>query len=285
MTMSSMINDADGRSPREDVEFLARSAHRVGVLGRLADRPHERVELREATGASSPTLGRVLGDFEGRRWVVRQGHRYELTPLGEFVADRFEDLLDAMTTERKLRDVWRWLPREMEGFSVELFADAVVSYPGPRYPYEPVERVTHLIERTDAMFGFGTTVFKTINVEAVCEGVLDDMTYEYIYSPDVLEATVACAPERVAAAAARDNCTILVHDALPDEDRCGLGIFDDCMGICCHDSATGMLEAIVDTESAAAREWAVSVYDRYRAEARPLDPKEAEALVSSHLAS
>jgi hypothetical protein len=67
----------------------------------------------------------VLADFEERRWIERSGPTYELTPLGEFVAERFADLCDAMETEGKLRDVWQWLPREMEGFSVDLFADAV----------------------------------------------------------------------------------------------------------------------------------------------------------------
>lgn len=48
-------------------------------------------------------------------------------PLGEFVATAFLDLREAMANERKLRDVWQWLPREMERFSVDLFADTVVS--------------------------------------------------------------------------------------------------------------------------------------------------------------
>lgn len=75
----------------------------------------------------------------------------------------------------------------MEGFSVDLFADAVVSYPGPGYPYEPVERVTHLVEETETMRAFGTTEFKSINPDTVCQAVLDGMEYECIYSPDVLE--------------------------------------------------------------------------------------------------
>lgn len=72
------------------------------------------------TGASSPTIGRILSDFADRRWTTRTGRTYELTPLGAFVAERFGDLRDAMETERRLRDVWRLLPREMEGFTVDL---------------------------------------------------------------------------------------------------------------------------------------------------------------------
>lgn len=185
-----------------------------------------------------------------------------------------------MATERKLRDVWRWLPREMEDFSVELFADAVVSYPGPGYLYEPVERVTRLVEGTETMRAFGTTEFKSINLDIVCDAVLNSMKYECIYAPAVLETVVSWNPERVAEAAVRENHTILVHDALPDDDRCGIGIDDDRIGIRCHDEETGMLEAVVDTDAIEARRWAERVYERCRAEARPLDADETDALRS-----
>lgn len=267
----------------EDIEFLARSDHRAGVLDALADRPCDRNDLQKATDASSPTIGRILGDFEDRRWITRDGPTYELTPLGEFVAEQFRDLREAMETERKLRDVWRWLPREMEGFSVDLFADAVVSYPGPGYPYQPVERITQLIEETTAMRGFGTTVFKSINNESVCRAVLDGMDFEYVYSPEILEATIAWNPERVAQAAACENCTIYLHDDLPDEERCGIGIFDDRIGLCCHDAETGMLEAVIDTDAPEAREWAVSVFERHRADARPISADEKAEFFPSGL--
>jgi predicted transcriptional regulator len=255
----------------EEVAFLASSSHRVGVLDALAERGRDRNELRSATGASSPTVGRVLGGFEDRRWIERIGPTYELTPLGAFVAERFADLRAAMETERKLRDIWRWLPREMEGFSVDLFTDAVVAYPGPGYPYEPVERVIQLVEESDSMCGLGTTVFKSIANEAVCLAVLDGMEFEYVYPPDVLAATVAWNPEMVERAAACDHCTVLVHDDLPDRERCGIGIFDDRVGICCHDADSRALRAWIDTDAPEAREWALSVFERYRGEARLAD--------------
>ena len=186
-----------------------------------------------------------------------------------------------MDTERKLRDVWQYLPREMDGFSVGLFTDPVVAYPGPGYPYEPVERVTQLIEQSSMMYGFGTTVFKSVNNEAVGRAVLDGMDFEYIYDPEVLDRTVAWNPERVAEATSRENCTIYLHDDLPDNDRCGLGIFDDRVGICCHDAETTVLEAVFDTGAPAAREWAVSVFERYRDEAQLIQQDETADLFPS----
>ena len=265
----------------EDIEYLVRSDHRIAVLDALAERAHDRYELRSITGASSPTVGRILAAFEDRRWIEREGPTYRLTPLGEFVAERFLDLCEAMEIERKLRDVWQWLPREMDGFTVDLFADAVISHPGPGYPYEPVERLTQLIQETDRLRGFDSIVFKSINNETVCRAVLDGMELEYVYSPTALEATVAWNPERVMEAAARENCTVLVHEALPDGERCGLGISDDRVGICCHDAETGALTAVIDTDAPEAREWAISVFERYRDEARPIEADAFDTLVSS----
>ncbi|WP_435344830.1 helix-turn-helix transcriptional regulator [Haloarchaeobius sp. HRN-SO-5] len=269
----------------EEIDFLARSNHRVGVMEELVDGARERRALLAATGASTPTMSRVLSDLEDRRWVARDGPVYALTPLGEFVTERFLELRDAMDIERKLRDVWQWLPREMEGFSVDLFTDAVVSYPGPGYPYEPIERLTHLIRGTTRLRGFDSIVFKSLNNETVCQAVVDGMELEYVYSPTALEQTLAWNPERVVEAASREHCTVYVHDDLPDRSRCGLGIVDDRAGICCHDVETGALTAVIDTDAPAAREWAISTFERVRDEARPVEPRALEKLVPSDLHS
>lgn len=257
-----------------DIEFLARSEHRVAALEALVEGRHDRRDLRAATGASDPTTGRVLRDFEERAWIVRAGPYYELTPLGEFVTDRFLELREGMRTGRTLREVWQWLPREMEGFAVEYFEDAVVAYPGPNYPYEPVERVTQLLESTESIRGLGTTIYKSGNLEVFCRRVIEGMEMEYIYSLPVLRAIVAWNPHLVSRAFERDNCAVRLHDALPDGDRCGLNIMDDCIGICGHDPESSQLEAVIDTASPEARAWAEDVYEQCRDESRPFEVEE-----------
>lgn len=261
----------------QHIEFLARSEHRVAALEALVEARHDRRDLRDVTGASDPTIGRVLRDFEERSWIARDGPSYELTPLGEFVADRFLELREGMRTGETLREVWQWLPREMEAFSVECFEDAVVAYPGPNYPYEPVERVTHLLESTDSIRGFGTTIYKSGNLEVFCRRVIEGMEMEYIYSLPVLQAIVAWDPDLTAQAFECDNCTVYLHDGLPDDNRCGLNIMDDCIGICGHDPDTAQLEAVIDTPSPEAREWAEVVYEQCWDEARPFEVEELYA--------
>ena len=273
--MNTRLDDTDLAASVDEIEFLVRSDHRVGVLTALAEGPRDRAELCEATAASSPTMGRVLGDFEERRWVARDGKTYELTTLGTYVADELVDLCASMATERRLREVWVWLPREMEAFDVDLFEDAVVSYPGPGYPSQPLERIADLVGGTESLRGFGATVVKSNTLEATCNRILAGMDNEYVFAPAVLEAVLSWDPELFGEAMARENCRTFVHESLPDGERCGLLLLDDRVAICCHDGPTGALRAVVDTDARPALAWAESVYEDVRREARLVEDPES----------
>ncbi len=258
-------------SPIDDVEFLVASDHRVTVLQSLRERPCSRTELRTATGASSATVGRILSDFEDRHWIDREGRDYELTGLGTFVADRMESFVEAMTTEQRLREVSPWLPFELEGFGVELLGDPVVSSPGQRYPYEPVERNVQLLAETKTLRGFGMVMLKASVLEEFFASVLEGMQVEMVYPPAVFETIHAWDPETVAEALAHDTYSVYLHDDLPNSDWCGISLLDDRTTICCYEPETGMLRSLVDTDAPEAYEWGEAVVERYRAEARPLE--------------
>ncbi len=263
----------------DDIEFLVSSTHRVGVLDALAEGSRDRDDLRTATGASSPTMGRILTDFQDRRWIERDGTAYQLTDLGEFVAVQFEEFVEAMTYQRRLREVWSWLPHELDGFSVNSFTDVTVSQPGPGYPYEPVERLTELVTTARTVRGFGMAMLKSSNLEPFFDHVLDGMECEYIYPPAVFEELLRWDEETVVRAATRANYAVLLHDDLPLDHRCGICLFDDRVSICCYDPETGTLQSLVDTGSDEIRRWAESYYERYREEAQSLE--DANDLVSA----
>lgn len=61
-----------------------------------------RRDLHEETGIPQPTLGRILGSFGDRDWIVRDGETYSLTVAGRVIADHFEALLDAVETVQRL---------------------------------------------------------------------------------------------------------------------------------------------------------------------------------------
>ena len=255
----------------DDGTFLVNSAHRVEVLEALAERPCDRNDLREVTGASPPTMGRILSAFEDRHWIEREGHTYRLTGLGEFVADRLTTFLEELSVERRLRDVAPWLPVELEGFSVDLLTDAVVSYPGPGYPYEPLERNAQLMEHTGSIRGFGMVMLKSNVLEVFFESVADGLDVEMIYPPHVLETMLAWDRETVVGSLGLDNHTVFVHEDLPNSEWCGLCVTDDRLSICCYEPETGMIRSLVDTGSPRAYAWGESIVEQYRANARRID--------------
>lgn len=64
------MNASEMRTPLGDIEFLARSEHRLTVLETLPEEGLTPNELKEETGIPRATIGRILGNFEERGWVA-----------------------------------------------------------------------------------------------------------------------------------------------------------------------------------------------------------------------
>ncbi|WP_411965578.1 helix-turn-helix transcriptional regulator [Haloferax sp. YSMS24] len=146
------------RTPLDDVEFLARSAHRVEVLQTLTSGARTRPELRDETGISQPTLGRVLGSLQERNWVEQNGREYVLTAFGELVAEEFSDLLDTVETVQRLGEIISLLPTEQMDFDVRLFGDATVTTPTTGDVFRHIRRVETLVYDADHLRLLSTTV-------------------------------------------------------------------------------------------------------------------------------
>ena len=253
-------------SSLEDVEFLARSAHRVAVLDVLAEGPRDRGDLRAETGASDPTIGRILSDFDERGWTRREGHAYALTRPGAFVAEHFRSLLDRMSTERRLRDVWEVLPGHLDGFDLDLLADAVVTTVEPGDPYAPANRCASFYPTTDRVRGFDAALTAPHNFETLAGLIAEGLEAEFVLPPEVAMNLQASYPAAEQVMTASDDVTTWWHDDLPMNR---LIVFDDRVGVGGYDPDSGVLAVYVDSDAPALREWAVSTFERLRREARP----------------
>lgn len=257
----------------DEIEFLVASGHRVAVLETLQEQPRTRRELRGITGASSPTLSRILADFENRHWVERDGEKYALTELGAFVTHRLDEFIASMQTECGLREIWPWLPHDLDGFGVDLFTDVHVTVPSPGYPDKPTERRLALIAGASTWRGFGMAMLGLRTLEASFERFRDGsdpLTCEYIYPKDVFEELLSWNAETILDVASGEQYTVHIHDTLPIDDRFEICMFDDLVTICCYDSETGALRAVVETTSQNMLAWAEGYFERLRAEATPL---------------
>ena len=252
--------------PVEDVEFLSRSAHRVAVLDALADGPRDRAELRDETGASDPTIGRILGDFEARGWTRRDGHAYALTRPGAYVAEHFAALLTRMETERRLRDAWPLLPGDLDGFDLDLLVDAVVTTVEPDDPYAPENRCASFYPTTDRVRGFDAALTAPHTFEGLAELVLGGLEAEFVVTPDLSRNLEASYPEADRALTASENLTLWLNGSLP---TCRVVVFDERVGVGGYDPDSGVLGVYVDSDAPELREWAVSTFERFRRAARP----------------
>lgn len=166
-------------SPLDEIEYLARSEHRVEALGALAERPLSRSDLRALTGASSSTVGRMLGEFEARYWIERVEHQYVITPLGAFVAEGLLTLLGRMETEQALRDVMRWFPTDNMDFdAIRCLSEAEIMFRTESDPIAPIRRAAGQL-RAGTRLRFLTTQVTVPYFESLSEiTVHDTMTIE-----------------------------------------------------------------------------------------------------------
>ena len=249
-----------------EIEFLALSANRVTVLESLADGRHNRSELAEATGASQATLGRILGDFEDREWVVRAGGGYEATATGRLVAEGFRDLLDVMGTERELRDVVAYLPTAAMDFDLRHLADARIVTPTQTRPNAPLQRLLELMRDAESVTAFshalndqslsvvadnlGTQEFEAVLTRGAVDSLTDDDTLR----------------KRLRRVVSAPSAGVRVAD---DNIPVAVTIADDVVNMLVRDDR-GVVQASVDTTHSDIREWAERRYEHYRIHSEPL---------------
>jgi len=258
--------------PLAEIEFLARSENRVSVLTELAAGPRSRQALGSATGASQPTLGRILRDFQERTWITPGPEGYEPTPTGRLVAEGIAELSAVVETELKLREFVAWLPADELSFDLRRLQEATVTVPTRTRPGAPVGRVIDLLQRADEVTVL-SHAFNDRMLEAVTDWVEAGGRFEGVFSAAAIE-PVADDPA-LAGLLGRlveaEGATIRIYEGpVP----LAVTVTDDLVGLLIRDD-DGRLQAALDTDDAVVAAWARDTYERYRAESRPL---EAEAL-------
>lgn len=253
----------------EEIEFLALSENRVEVLDLLSGGAYTRHELESEVGASQPTLGRVLRDLSDRRWITREGNRYEATATGEMVAEGFTDLVEILETERRLREVIEWLPTDEMTFDVRHLANATITRPSQTRPNAPVKRVLDLLGDADDV-RIISHAFNEESLEVIRKRTVDgNQTFRGVFSPSAVDAIAhdSALRRRLESLLVSESAEIRIYDG---EIPLAVTIVDESVHLLLRDD-DGLLRAALDTDDPAVVSWATGVHDRYWRDASSLD--------------
>lgn len=253
------------------VTFVTRAENRVDALQALSDGRKTRPELQEETAIPRATLSRILADFRDRELVVREGHDYTLTPLGELLSAEIGSLVDSIRAMQRLDDVRRWLDVDEFGFPVDRLADADVVVPSTQDPTAPIRRAEELLGEASRVRLVANSMIPGC-LEAVWHAVTAGrQTLEWVGTPAILE-VVADDPELTRwtrELLESDNATASVHaDGFPQ----ALFVVDETVFTPVSDEA-GTVQGHVETEDEVVRAWAEETIDAYVREASPVEPE------------
>ncbi|MDS0475814.1 helix-turn-helix domain-containing protein [Natrinema sp. 1APR25-10V2] len=258
-------------SALEEIEFLALSANRVEVLRLLSAGRRTRTELAAETGASQATLGRILGDFEDRSWIRRDGDGYVATATGRLVAEGFTDLQEILETEGKLRDIVDYLPTHAMDVDLRRLADATITAPSATRPNAPLGRLLDVLEDGVDVRTFSHT-FNEQALGVVRERVTDgEQRFRGVFGRSAIDALTDDTALRgqLEALLAADGAEIRVRE---EGVPIAVMLVDDLVYLLLRDE-NGILRASVDTDDDAVRAWAVDALDHYWRTATPLEPE------------
>ncbi|EMA47051.1 transcriptional regulator [Halococcus saccharolyticus DSM 5350] len=241
------------------------------MLRSLLDQPHDRAELREETGASSSTLGRIIRDFIERDWIVRNGHAYEVTPMGDLVGREFTRLLDSMETVEHLHEAITWLPTEEMDLDLSGLQNASVIAATAGNPFLPVLAMAGRIGGADHVRMLASVVVPQ-TLAAIRDGVIEgSQSFEGVVTPSFLDAlgtdtTLGGHSQEIFEA---DRAEIYRYEG---EFPFNMAVLEDRVLIMVSD-AEKMPRAMIETRNKEVLRWAESTYTSYRDQSAPLKPE------------
>lgn len=267
------INSAQSSDPPvAELEFLARSPHRIQILSLLSGEEQTRRELHDLTDISQPTLGRILGDFEQRRWVSNHHDgTYTLTPLGEMLAGSVGDLLEVLGTVTQLADIVDHLPWDRFTFDLSHLSEARITTPSTAEPLVHMRRFDELAADAAVVKVFSNVLScsPTSNPAATEDDFLAHAD-ELIVTSDALPSRQdeQELPEQLLELIRAEELSVYAYD----EPAVFLfGIFDETVGIVPIDDG-GMPCGLIETTTEPIGSWVRETFESYRRSASRVTP-------------
>lgn len=257
-------------SSLEDIEFLARSPHRVEVLEALAEAPRTRHELKERADVSRVTIKRLVDDLADRGWIEGEDGQYESTAKGRVVAREFARLQTNLAVADDLEAALPWLPTEEFDFDLAYLRDAdVLLTSNWESQTEIIRHAADLVAGTDRIhgtaIGFSHEVVDEIRDHVVdragtFEVVIDETCLRMIRNDSGLR-------DRFHDMLASGDATL--HRYRGEAPLHMVITFDDRVQICGH-TDDGPPPGSIESTEETVLSWAQSYFETARASADPI---------------
>lgn len=255
------------RCDSNDLDLFSRLIRCSPVLEAIREEPLDRREVEAQLGISNSTSHRYTRSLGDLGLIEKSHGRFDLTELGEAVADVVATFERDVATTLRLAPLLEAVRNTTPSCSIAAFTDATVTTAERGDSYSHVKRFITLVTETNTLRGLDIDCIAPFYIDELTQRVLNGMEIEAIDFPDTLEETMDHYPYVCAKVCVNGDFTPWLHNDLPF----GLAIFDNRVGIGVRDPGGRRLQLFVDTDSPAARKWANAVYDAYKDEAIRLE--------------
>jgi predicted transcriptional regulator len=251
-------------TPEARRDFLLEAVRRAPLLRSLRSESADAGDLAESVDMSRSTIHRATNSLENYNIVEETNGTYELTGLGEVIAEEIETFSTRACTALSLKQYLNSIDMNGNGIPVEYFIDAKITRRKSRQPHATLHRIIELIESSDSLQMF-STVLSPVYVDVGYREMMNGTKIEAIFDREAIDIMLSEYPEKAHETIATGNFDVYTHDGLPFE----LFILDDKIGMAAHNE-NGTAEVLVECDDPLAIEWAEDLYAKHLSKADSL---------------
>lgn len=119
------------------------------VMDCLRETSKDKRTLVEDLDCSRSTVNRAVRELESIGVIEYSDGKYGVTPLGESIASRFEEMMKTVKLWTQLEPFLQWVPEEEFDLELQHLEDAELLLPEPSNPYAMINRHVEVVGQTD----------------------------------------------------------------------------------------------------------------------------------------
>ena len=234
------------------------------VMDCLRETSKDKRTLVEDLECSRSTVNRATRELESIGVIEYTDGEYGVTPLGESIASRFEEMMETVELWIQLEPFLQWMPEEEFDLDLHLLDGADLVMPEPGDPYAVINRHVGRLETMDygkfllpyvGMHATEKAYEQIVNHGAGCEIIVapevwNTFQFDPNYSP-IMEEMVETG---------RVNVSIY-----EGEMPFSLAIIDDLVQIIADEDEEP--RALIETDNTEVRSWAEATFEDYKQQA------------------